>query len=296
MGILIVRNNTNMKAIDASLLLEAYLSSQSIGFATVDSYDFDGRSSLVDLGVEDPASLDLAVVLGGDGTILGTAKLVAGMRVPILGINFGRLGFLANSSEEGVIALVAAALAGDVVQERRTNLCVDVLFQGQDIDAVDFEGLTGPEAGGGSCFALNEVALTRGSTGRLIDFSLSIDGSHVTDLRGDGIVVASATGSTAYSLSAGGPLVAPGFDGMIAMPLAPHTLKSRAIVTARNDIIEIDIPEGQTNREPALFIDGEPLQFEEPVGKVVVRTGENPTILLRYKGEGFYADAARVFF
>ena len=145
-------------------------------------------------------------------------------------------------------------------------------------------------------FALNELAVTRGANGRIIDFSLGISGAHIADMRGDGLVVATATGSTAYALSAGGPLVAPGFNGLVAVPLAPHTLHSRAIVTAANDVVEMDLSRNRDPREATLFADGELLSFDAPVKRVYVSRGAAPTVLLRYQREGFYEHAAKVFF
>ena len=260
------------------------------------------------------AGVEMTVVLGGDGTILRTARQIGTSGVPILGVNFGRLGFLANTSDEGVVAVVAAALAGDVVAEQRTNLRIDVVCEGErdrwgddDLmsDGPDEEGRPdgAPSASGFPCgsdartfFALNELAVTRGAHGRIIDFGLSISGAHIADMRGDGLVVATATGSTAYALSAGGPLVSPGFVGLVAVPLAPHTLHSRAIVTASNDVVEMDLSHNADTREATLFVDGELLEFERPVRRVYVRRGDTPTVLLRYQREGFYEHAARVFF
>ena len=141
-------------------------------------------------------------------------------------------------------------------------------------------------------FALNELAVTRGANGRIIDFSLGISGAHIADMRGDGLVVATATGSTAYALSAGGPLVAPGFNGLVAVPLAPHTLHSRAIVTAANDVVEMDLSLNRDPREAALFADGELLSFDAPVKRVYVSRGAVPTTLLRYRHDGFYEKRA----
>ena len=345
MQVLIVRNNANPQAIDASLLLAAYLATQQLGYVLVDSSDLGRNASSEEVEAALAAGIDLAVALGGDGTILRTAHQVGTSGVPILGINFGRLGFLANSSDEGVVAVVAAALAGDVVAERRTNLRVDVVCEGEadpfEDDEADagcgagraFEegdGVEGGSARGGafgaaqaaptapaasaasaapnapaaspaptaprSFFALNEVAVTRGAFGRIVDFSLDISGAHIADMRGDGLVVATATGSTAYALSAGGPLVAPGFGGLVTVPLAPHTLHSRAIVTAENDVVEMGLAPTAADREAAVFVDGELLELGRPVRRVYVRRGEAPTVLLRHKCESFYEHAAKVFF
>ena len=286
MHILIVRNNSNSQAVDASLLLATYLATQGLDYTLVDSSDLSCRCDHEELNGALASGVEMAVVLGGDGTILRTARQIGTSGVPILGINFGRLGFLANTGDEGVIAVVASALAGDVVAEQRTNLRIDVVCEGEpdpwgDDDEAAAYDVDDPAR---TFFALNELAVTRGANGRIID------------MRGDGLVVATATGSTAYALSAGGPLVAPGFNGLVAVPLAPHTLHSRAIVTAANDVVEMDLSLNRDPREAALFADGELLSFDAPVKRVYVSRGAVPTTLLRYRHDGFYEHAAKVFF
>lgn len=281
MNILIIRNNSNAAALDASLLLAAYLDSQGIGHQDLDSMPLSIESVHDTCADIDVASFDMVVSLGGDGTMLRAARLVGKARVPILGINFGHLGFLVNSSADGVVAIVAAALSGDIVREERASLHIDLMRDGEVV---------------ASRFALNEFSVTRGALGRIIDFGLDISGTHLADIRGDGLVVASATGSTAYALSAGGPLVAPDFKGLVVVPLAPHTLFSRSIITDPSDIVEIDLSRNPESREASYFVDGEIITIDEPIDHVLVRKSNNPTILLRYKNEGFYASVADTFF
>lgn len=288
MNILIVRNNSNAGAIDAALMISTYLASQGIDFVSVDSFKMEGVRV---------CDCDMAVVLGGDGTILRTAHLVATTGVPILGVNYGNLGFLANRTEEGIVSMLAAALAGDAVREQRTNLRIDVLCEDDDEEAFDMACTEEQDlAGGRSFFALNEMAVTRGATGRIVDFDLFINSAHIAAMRGDGLVVASATGSTAYALSAGGPLVAPGFGGLIAIPVAPHTLRARAVVTDPNDMVEVLMGTTLASRESVLYCDGDSCMFESPIKRIRVCRGSAPTILLRYRHEGFYAHASKVFF
>lgn len=303
MFVLVVRNNSNSRALDASLMLGAYLASQGIDHALVDSRDLVGPAEVGEVRRTIEQGVDLVVVLGGDGTILRTARQVGTLGVPILGINFGRLGFLANASDDGVVAIVAAALAGDVVQERRANLRIDVVCEGEPDPLDDEAGDAAPQsaepAGPRTFFALNELAVTRGANGRLIDFSMGVSGADVAQMRGDGVVVATATGSTGYALSAGGPLVSPGYGGLVVVPIAPHTLHSRSLVTGEADVVEVrllDPSEGAYPREATLFVDGELLEFETPVRHVCVRRGEQPTILLRYQREGFYEHVSKTFF
>ncbi len=281
MNILIIRNNSNPAAIDASMLLGSYLDSQGVRHRELDSVPLSIESvqdAYFDINMAD---FDMVVSLGGDGTILRTARLVGKLRIPILGINFGHLGFLVNSSEDGVVAIMAAALSGDVVREERTSLHVDLISEGSVV---------------ASRFALNEFSVTRGALGRIIDFSLSISGNHLVDMRGDGLVIASATGSTAYALSAGGPLVAPDFKGLVVVPLAPHTLLSRSIVTDPSDVVELDLSGNPESREASYFVDGEFISIDRSIDRVLVRRSHNPTILLRHKHEGFYSAVADTFF
>ncbi len=315
MHIIVVRNNSNTKAVDASLFLATYLASQGIEYTLLDSSDLASVSGYEHLDVSSCGDVNLAVALGGDGTILRTARLVGYSGIPILGINFGNLGFLANSSEEGVVSIVAAALSGDVVAEKRTNLKIDVVCEGevdpwaddvysgerncQDNDSLcnEFEE---KKPGRGETkrnfFAFNEVAVTRGSRSRVIDFSLGISGSPIANMRGDGLVVSTATGSTAYALSAGGPLVAPSFTGLVVVPVSPHTLRSRALLTDASDVVEVGLEGMGKSYGATLVIDGESVEFNRPIARVYVSRGEAPTTLLRHKGESFYEHAAKVFF
>lgn len=299
MRILIVRNNSNPQALDAALLLATYLSSQGIDSELVDASQLEGLHGAPCPDPElDGASFDMAVALGGDGTILRTAGLIGSAGVPILGINFGWLGFLANGSDDGVVAIVAAALAGDVTVERRANLRIDVFAEGDDLDdlPVGDEPRYAADGSRRTFFALNEITLARGASGRIVEFSLSVSGTRIADLRGDGAVVATATGSTAYALSAGGPIVSPQFEGLEVVPIAPHTLSARPIVCAPGDVVEIDLSERPSSREAVLFADGDPVEVGAPIARMVVRRGSEPTVLLRYKGDNFYEHVARTFF
>lgn len=281
MNILIIRNNSNVRALDASMLLATYLDSQGIDHLELDAMPLSIESVHGIWDDIDVSSFDMVVSLGGDGTMLRTARLVGKSRVPILGINFGHLGFLVNSAEDGVVAIVAAALAGDVVREERANLHID-LIANEEVVA--------------SRFALNEFSVTRGGLGRLIDFSVDINGEHLVDMRGDGLVVSTATGSTAYALSAGGPLVAPNFKGLVVVPLAPHTLLSRSVVTDPSDVVEIDLSSNPESREASFFVDGELVLPDEEIDHILVRKSNNPTVLLRYKAKSFYGAVADTFY
>ena len=331
MHILVVRNNSNPQAIEASLMLAAYLTSQGIASTVADSSDMGNDQDRDAIRRQLPENIDLVIVLGGDGTVLHTVHLLHERQVPILPINFGHLGFLANADENGLIPLVADALTGELAPECRSLLSVDVACVGEPDpygDSGEYDEETMPPsdasfapddaampttasswmsqdkfgvntrgmAGIRHFTALNEIAITRGALGRIIELSLNIAGIPVDRLRGDGLIVSTATGSTAYALSAGGPLVSPGFKGMIAVPLAPHTLQSRAIVTDSQDIIEITLDGTDDFREATLFVDGEIVPFPKPLSKLYVQRASHPVTLLRVSEAGFYERLARDFF
>ncbi|WP_417757804.1 NAD(+)/NADH kinase, partial [Senegalimassilia anaerobia] len=161
MHILIVRNNSNSQAIDASLLLVTYLATQGIDYTVVDSSKLASPLAAPELSDLFEHGVDMAVALGGDGTILRTARQVGFHGTPILGINYGRLGFLANPNESGVMEPLVAALSGDATHEVRTNLDIRVVCEGEaDPYADDGAGAEPDEPR--DFFALNEVAVTRG--------------------------------------------------------------------------------------------------------------------------------------
>ena len=296
MNILIVSNRENAATVDALYQIIAYLDSQGIEHTSLDvsqlpdcAFAYSGKApdELVDL-LSRP--IDMVVTLGGDGTLLHTSRLAVTFDAPILGINFGHLGFLTNRAESGVIPLLADALADELCREERVNLHITVECEGD----VDGEGSV---EGSRNFFALNEIAVARGAKGHIVDFDLHVSGDKVAHLRGDGVIVSTATGSTAYALSAGGPLVGPRHRGMIVAPLAPHTFKSRAIVTEHHDVVEVQFEAGSASaREVSLFIDGDALEFERPISKVIVRTGERSTVLLNRREQSFYKLVASTFF
>lgn len=271
--VLVVVNEASPEAVQAVEDLEACLAAQGIAVTTRSSDELPSCQ----LEQEPPiGSCELIVVLGGDGTILRTARVAEQLRAPILGINFGHLGFLANPADAGVCAMVEAALEGRAEAELRANLWVEVL----------------DEEGPRTCFALNE-AVVRSAAGRIVDFALDIDGSCVAHMRADGVVVATATGSTAYALSAGGPLVSPAFPGLVVVPLAPHTLTSRALCTESEDVVDV-ILDGSSDL--AIFLDGDALPVRAPIHRVRVHAGTVPTSLLRLGDANFYERISSVFF
>lgn len=293
MKILVIANRKNPKTLDALFQIVAYLDSQGIGHFEMDVRDLPDSSfpriaSREEIEQRFGSGYGFIVTLGGDGTLLHSARLANALSAPILGINFGHLGFLTNSAHDGVIPLLADALADEIMKEERMNLRIDVTCEGDEEE---------PPAMPREFFAFNEIAIARGALGHIVDYEFAISGDRIAQLRGDGIIVSTATGSTAYSLSAGGPLVGPSHRGMIVAPLAPHTLYSRALVTEHHDVVEVSFEEGSASAEEvSLFADGDALEFERPISSVVVTVGDRPTVLLSRREESFYKQVARTFF
>jgi NAD+ kinase len=301
MHILIVCNKSNAGAVSAAQELTLHLAQQGISYSVADAFDLPRQPGVPVDGEDDTYGLEyptgdgfrvisLVVVLGGDGTVLRAARMVGTSGVPIVGINFGHLGFLSNPGDEGVVRVVDAALSGDVVRENRSNLHIDAGYLPHDHLR---EGLGIHHYA--SYFALNELAITRGDLGSMVKLSVSVNGDPFMNIRGDGVVLASATGSTAYALSAGGPVVSPVHRGMVMVPLAPHSLHSRAAVTGYNEVVTIELSHDDGTRAASHFIDGQLLNRGAIMNHFTIREGEKPTTLLRYKYDGFYSYAAKTF-
>jgi len=167
---------------------------------------------------------DLIIAIGGDGTLLYAARLVAGYPVPLLGINRGRLGFLTDVSPNSMLEDIDTVLGGRYSEDRRSLL------------AARLERAAAPAI---RALALNDVVVNKRETGRTIDFETSINGRFVNSHGGDGIVIATATGSTAYALSCGGPIVEPDLDVWVLAPICPHTLSDRPIVVRAGSTIHL---------------------------------------------------------
>jgi NAD+ kinase len=169
---------------------------------------------------------DLVIAIGGDGTLLYAARLVAHHGVPLMGINRGRLGFLTDVLPKDMLDSVDAALEGRCERDERSLLEARVITAAGETTRA---------------LALNDVVLQKWETGRMLDFETWIDGAYVNSHGGDGMVVASSTGSTAYALSCGGPIVAPHLDVLVVAPICPHTLSDRPIVVSGRSVITVKL-------------------------------------------------------
>lgn len=167
---------------------------------------------------------DLAIVLGGDGTMLNIARTLAPYDVALVGVNQGRLGFLTDISVDTMLETIGTILEGRYVTEERMLLEGEIFSDGQSV----FKEL-----------AFNEAVVSKGVNGNMIEIEVKIDGGFLYTMRGDGLIVATPTGSTAYALSAGGPIIHPSLSAMALVPICPHTFSSRPIVLGSESVIEI---------------------------------------------------------
>jgi NAD+ kinase len=173
---------------------------------------------------------DVAIVVGGDGTMLGIARQLAPYGVPLIGVNQGRLGFMTDIPLEGMLPVLADMLAGNFVAESRTLLEGAVLRDGEQIF---------------SALAFNDVVVSRGAGAGMVELRVDVDGNFMYNQRSDGLIVSTPTGSTAYSLSAGGPLLHPNLGGIVLVPIAPHALSNRPIVVPDSSEIMIEVVSGR---------------------------------------------------
>ncbi|MCY4428594.1 MAG: NAD(+) kinase [Halieaceae bacterium] len=184
---------------------------------------------------------DLAIVVGGDGSMLSAARDMSQHNTPVLGVNRGRLGFLTDISPDEIESKVAAVLDGEYEEEERFLLEVVVTRDGKETGRAD---------------AFNDVVVNSGTSARMIEFDLHIDDSFVYRQRSDGLIVATPTGSTAYSLSGGGPIMHPALDAIVLVPMFPQTLSSRPIAVGGNSRIRIEIVTSDRIR-PSVTCDGQ---------------------------------------
>ena len=186
------------------------------------------------------ARCDLIVVVGGDGSILGVARDLAHSQVPIIGVNRGGLGFLADVSPNQIEQKIGAVLAGEYTVDERFMLEARIVRRDELVE---------------SSAALNDVVVHAGTMSRMMDFSLYVNGDFVYEQRSDGLIVSTPTGSTAYSLSAGGPIMHPSLDAIVIVPMFPHTLTSRPLVVRGDNEIKIVI--GKTAVTPQVSCDSQ---------------------------------------
>ncbi|GAB3307253.1 diacylglycerol kinase catalytic domain-containing protein [Haliea atlantica] len=225
--------------------------------------------SLDDIGED----CDLVIVVGGDGSLLSAARTLARYETPVLGINRGRLGFLTDISPDDMHSQVPAVLGGEFVRESRFLLDARVQREGRTVGRAD---------------ALNDVVVNSGTSAQMIEFELSINGVFVYRQRADGLIVSTPTGSTAYSLSGGGPIMHPTLDAVVLVPMFPHALSSRPIVVDGNSEIRLDIL-SRNRIHPPVTCDGQVNMTARPGDTVLITKKPHRLTLLHPVGHSFYA-------
>ncbi|MDT8435713.1 MAG: NAD(+)/NADH kinase [Gemmatimonadota bacterium] len=197
-------------------------------------------------------AIDVLVTLGGDGTLLRGARLAGPLDRPVLGVNLGHLGFLTAAPADLLEEALRRWVEGDTTEERRLALDVEILRAG----AAPAE--SGREAGSSREYALNDAVVHKGGFARLIRMRVWVEDEEIGQYSADGIVIATATGSTAYSLSAGGPILVPSLDALVASPVCPHTLAVRPVVVPADAPITVEITSDTQDGDVLLTVDGQP--------------------------------------
>ncbi len=214
--------------------------------------------------------IDLAVAVGGDGTMLAAARQLATLDVPVIGINQGRLGFITDIALDNFEQLLLPMLRGEFVTEHRHLLQGEVLRNGKSVF---------------SAIAMNDVVVNRGATAGMVELSISVDGKFVAKHRADGLIISTPTGSTAYALSAGGSLLHPSLAGWILVPIAPHNLSNRPIVLPDDCEIVIEM---LSDREASANFDMQSLASLEQGDRVVVRRAAHAAQFLHPLGWNYF--------
>lgn len=224
------------------------------------------RDRVVDL----LASTNVALVLGGDGTILSVARLCAPLKIPILGINFGRVGFLTELEPAEAEEKIPLYLSGDCWIDERTMLHAEVQIEGAPQEFI----------------ALNDIALVRGAEPRVIRIEITLDGHAYNTTTADGIIVSTATGSTAYNLAAGGPILHPQVRGSVITPIAPHLAADRSLILEPDTAITLRLTEDST--AAVLSADGQINRDIAPGTQVTIRGNRHTTRFLRRRSPTYF--------
>jgi len=223
-----------------------------------EGYDYSSRSTLF-------KSVDMIISFGGDGTILHTARLSAGTGKPIMGVNLGKVGFLAEISPDEIGHVAERLKSGDYEILKR------MAFSAKTNAGKDY-------------FALNDIVIDRSSDTRILEFSAAVDGKHAGDFNADGIIVSTPTGSTAHSVSAGGPLVMPECDVIILTPICPHSLTFRPMIIDGSREVRLDIVKGVAR----MAVDGQSFVDISAGGQVTIKRHKKPVKIARFKDKTYF--------
>jgi NAD+ kinase len=215
---------------------------------------------------------DFALVMGGDGTLLRASRIMSPAGVPMLAVRFGRFGFLTDIEPSDAQNALAGVLAGDYRIDERTMLRATVYRDGQQV---------------GSALALNDVVITKGPLARLLRLATSVSGNYLSTYQADGLIIATPTGSTAYSLSAGGPLVTPDLQVTLITPICPHTLNARSLIISSKEVVEVIVESGPGD-VMILTADGQVGIPLEPGDRITTEEAEIKARLISVDGVSFF--------
>jgi NAD+ kinase len=222
--------------------------------------------------LDEELKLDLFVVVGGDGSMLSVGRSVAELNIPLLGVNRGRLGFLTDIQPDDMENQLIRVLAGDYIASNRFLLEISLSRKGEKINSGE---------------AINDVVVHPGSSLRMMEFELYIDEQFVYSQRSDGLIVSTPTGSTAYALSGGGPILHPNLDAIVLVPMNPHTLSSRPVVVGGDSSIEIKL--GLRNEHSMVTCDGQNDLIPQPGDVICIEKKMQPLRLIHQADNSFYA-------
>ncbi len=223
----------------------------------------EGKSSIDEL--------DCVIVMGGDGTFLSAARFIGDAGIPIIGVKFGDLGFMAETGARDLYAAAQAILAGAYIIEKRMRLDIEILRDGKVIAKET---------------ALNDAVVNKGAEARLASFDTFINQHFLTTYRSDGLIVATPTGSTAYSLAAGGPILHPAVSGIILSPICPFTLTNRPLVVPDNVLVEIRI--GEKEKDILLTADGQVAHPVTASDLIRIRKSPHPVKMIRMPNKNYF--------
>jgi NAD+ kinase len=265
---------TDARVAESALSLVPHLRSRGVAVLVTEDAELSVPAGMVERVPEERIAdhAELVIALGGDGTLLYAARLVADRGVPLIGINRGRLGFLTDVLPKDMNVSVDAALEGRCERDERP------LLEARLIKASGHES---------RLFALNDVVLQKWETGRMLDFETFIDGVYVNTHGGDGLVVASSTGSTAYALSCGGPIVAPHLEVLVVAPICPHTLSDRPIVVSAKSVVAVRIVD-RLDSQAQVTCDGAVLGEFLPGDSLEIHPSPHKITLLHPAGFEYY--------
>jgi NAD+ kinase len=276
--VLVVPNPANPRSVDATREVVAHL--HALGYEPVLVVEDAEACGLADgVARANIGAPELALALGGDGTILKAVHLLGPSETPVLGINLGRLGFLAGARGDDLLDAVDSALAGEARIECRQTVDASVVAGGRDA---------------GRYRALNEVFIGRTGVSRGVELEVAVNGRTLYRFVCDGVLVSTPTGSTAYALSAGGPIVSPDVRGILVVPVAPHALDARPLLLGPSDTVTISCP-NPARADACISVDGDMLPCRTALDSVEVVVGAHDVRLMTLDGGDFYGTLGRTF-